>query len=304
MPANYRGALYYNLAAAAIARLRGWRVAVHHHVYYYLNRYDWRIRLLDRLLPKGSAHLVLCCEMSRELAEKYQFRAERRLLPSTILLTNDFAAGPPANHTMPRAVRRLGHISNLSVAKGTLDACRVFTTLRKAGYDVELIVAGPIMDSAVQQELDGLRERHGAHLDYRGPAYGDDKRRFFEDVDVVLFPSKMEAQPIVLSEAFAFGKPVIAKSLSCIPSLIAEPSWTINPQEDFGSNAADLLARWIQNPGDYGRAREHAFGRASALRLDAEEKQRDFVRWIRGETGSKPSPEAIRPEHSLLAAEG
>ncbi len=283
MPANYRGAMYYNLAAALVARIRGWRVALHHHVYYYLHSYDWRLPWLDRLMPPGSAHLALCCEMAQRLDELYAFRREKRLLPSTILLTDEPKAvgSHDAHREPPRGVRRLGHLSNLSVAKGSVDALHVFDRLREHGHDVELVIAGPVMEPIVQREIDALCQRYGHRVDYRGPVYGEEKRRFFEDVDVVLFPSRMEAQPIVLSEAFALGKPVISKALSCIPSLTGQPAWTVDPQADYVEFAATLVTQWIDQPDQYVKASEAATRRAAALRRDAEQKLQEFTAWAR-----------------------
>jgi glycosyltransferase involved in cell wall biosynthesis len=136
------------------------------------------------------------------------------------------------------------------------------------------------MEPAVQRELDTVRKSHGDHVDYRGPVYGEDKAQFYSDVDVVLFPSKMEAQPIVLSEAFAVGKPVIAKALSCIPSLIGESSWTVDPQADYVEFAVRLVEHWLGNPDAYSKASDFAARRATMLSEDAEQKLQDFAVWV------------------------
>jgi glycosyltransferase involved in cell wall biosynthesis len=282
MPLNSGFAMYYNVAAAFIARIRGWRTVVHHHTYFYLVRYDWRVKVLDRLIARKGLHLALCCHMRERLMECYNLRAPFDLLPSTVLLAKDVSDGQSASQPQypPIAPQRLGHISNLSPAKGTLLALETFAKLREEGHDVRLIVAGPIMEPTIADQIQQMQKKFGDSFDYRGPVYGAAKHRFFEDIDVLLFPSQMEAQPLVLSEAFAYAKPALARSISCIPSLIGTEKWHVPLGENYVSFAADRIKRWRGCPEEFAAARQFAHQRVAVLKADAQSAMQRLSQWL------------------------
>jgi glycosyltransferase involved in cell wall biosynthesis len=281
MPLNKGGAMYYNLAALLVARLRGWRTLVHHHVYLYLRNYDWRVRVLDRLLGPRGMHLVLCPDMRRRLVDLYDAKTPFAYLPSTIVGSMD-GGDSATNGAEARAPRRLGHISNLTEAKGALLAIRTFAKLRAKGHDVEMILAGPSTEPAVDRAIEDAQREFGASFDYRGPVYGEAKQRFFQDIDVLLFPStfRLEAQPIVLSEAFAFGKPALAIAISCVPSLIGPAAWHVCPKKDFIEFATALIAQWQANPEEYATAQEYARRRSNELSEEAARSLARLADWI------------------------
>ena len=55
---------------------------------------------------------------------------------------------------------------------------------------------------------------------FTGPLYGRDKLEAYIDADIFVLPSKYEAFPNVLLEAFACSKPVIAPKISSIPDIV------------------------------------------------------------------------------------
>jgi glycosyltransferase involved in cell wall biosynthesis len=286
MPLNATAAMWYNLCAAAIARVRGWRTIVHHHVYLYLNNRDWRVKLLDRLMGRRGLHLPLCADMRRRLIEQYDIQAPCAFVPSTIMLAGEEAAPlviPAPDDARP--VRRLGHISNLTQAKGALIAIRTFEKLHEEGADVELVLAGPMTEPVVEQEIAAAKAKFGDRFDYRGPVYGAAKTAFFEDIDILLFPStfRFEAQPIVLSEAFAFGKPALAFGISCIPTLVDAPQWHVCPQGDFVTFAGHLFKQWQKSPDDYAAARRFAVERAESLKREAAAALDNLSAWVAGQ---------------------
>jgi glycosyltransferase involved in cell wall biosynthesis len=286
MPLNAVAALYYNIAAALIARLRGWPTAVHHHVYLYINRYDWRLRLLDRLLGPSGLHLVLCTTMRAQLVELYRLKTPCAIVPSTILvLGQDDHSAPALSNGAGDTLRRLGHMSNLCKSKGTLLAIDTFAKLRDSGEDIKLVVAGPILEPEVEQGIAAAKQRYPESFDYRGPVYGDAKQRFFEDIDLFLFPSTypQEAQPIVLSEAFSYGKPALAIGISCIPSLMGQPGWHVPRGVNFTDFAANLITKWRDDPNEYAAARQLALRRVEGLKQEAQQALENLAAWARGE---------------------
>ncbi len=282
MPCNRGLAMYYNLAAAAIARLRGFRVALHHHGYNYLNRYDWRVKTLDRIMGPSSAHLVLCPHMVEALRERYQPRAQMQIVPSTMLLEAQHLSAPLAQRT-PHSPLRIGHLSNLSHAKGIDHVRNLFDRLVAANRSVSLVLAGPATDDVARQSIAACQAKHGDRVQWLGPVYDAEKEAFFRQIDLFLLPSRNEAQPVVISEAFSYGKPVIAFGRSCIPGLFGSGTQgNIPPAGDFVEPAANLIETWLADPTEYDRQARLAQQRTLELHGEAQVRLKEFVQWTLG----------------------
>jgi glycosyltransferase involved in cell wall biosynthesis len=279
MPCNRGLAMYYNLAAAAIARFRGFRVALHHHGYNYLNRYDWRVKLIDRVMGPGSVHLVLCPHMVDALRQRYTPRAQTQILPSTILLEEGPLNDPLATRA-PHTSLRIGHLSNLSHAKGIDHVLNLFDWLAVANRNVSLVLAGPATDDVARQSIAACLAKYGDRVQWLGPVYSAEKEKFFRQIDLFLLPSRNEAQPVVISEAFSSGKPVIAFGRSCIPGLFGpHAAGDIPPTGDFVEPAAKLIEGWLADPTEYERQVRLAKQRAIELHGEAQVCMQQFVQW-------------------------
>lgn len=114
----------------------------------------------------------------------------------------------------------LGHLSNLTADKGLNEVLDLARTLLNSGNPTKLIVAGPSNDAYAIAALERAKADLGDLLEYRGPLYGADKVRFFEEISVFVFPTKYrnEASPLVLLEAMAAGVPCLSVDLGCISS--------------------------------------------------------------------------------------
>ena len=286
MPSNSKGALFWNMLAIAAARLRGYRCALHHHIYTYLNRYDWRLKLVDRLLGSDGLHIVLCADMERQLNELYDCRASIAIVPSSIqLLESSFA--PAAADLDVRdlpAPFRLGLIGNLSLAKGLDLAIDTLRTLRDRGRAVQLILAGPLQSKVEQLLMQAAQAEFGHDLEYRGPVYDEQKQQFFRDMHVMIFPTRYpDAQPLVITEAFAFGRPALSYGRGCIPAMVgARREWSISVKDDFVARVVPQIESWIDNPTDYFAACRFARGRYEALLDEAARTIDDFEQWVCG----------------------
>ena len=287
MPVNGRNAVYYNLMTIAAARFRGYRCAIHHHFYAYLDKHDWRQQLLDRVLGPNGLHVVLCPDMERRLREQYACRASIAIVPSTIqLLQSGFANSPRhGQDNLPAEPFRIGHISNLQVAKGLDLAIEVLRALRARGRNVQLVLAGPIHSKLEQGMIDDARAEFGEALDYRGPVYQAEKQRFFDDIHVKLYPTRYpDAQPLVITETFANGRPVISYGRGCIPGMIGQGlNWSIPIGDDFVPRAVGLIEQWMDDPVSYTNACHAARQRFDSLIEDARDALAQFIAWVKGE---------------------
>ena len=75
----------------------------------------------------------------------------------------------------------------------------------------------------------------GDAFDYRGRVLGPDKARFFDDIDVFVFPTRYtnEAEPLVVLEALRAGKPVIATARGCIADDLPMAAGAVFPEHEF-----------------------------------------------------------------------
>jgi glycosyltransferase involved in cell wall biosynthesis len=150
---------------------------------------------------------------------------------------------------------------------------------------VQLVLAGPTFSDVEKALIEAAQQEFGGALDYRGPVYNESKRQFFRDIRVMLFPTRYpDAQPLVITEAFAFGCPVISYGRGCIPGMMgAEKNWSIPPCEDFVAPATTQIESWMDDPLSFAAASQIARDRFDALTDEARQSMNSFERWVRGE---------------------
>lgn len=286
--ANSGLGIWYNILHASIGRLAGYRVFLHHHVYAYVTKRNFRMRILTALMGESGTHILLCDDMKSRFQRVYPAAKDCRILPNTFLVPQE------AESASRRATCvRIGHLSNLSLAKGIDVVLQVFSECRRLGWNVELKIAGPVSDSYVGKLIDDAQRVHEGRVEYVGPVYSEAKARFFEDIDVFLFPTRYrnEAYPLVIVEAMSHGVPVIAYRRACIPELLDDNVGLIDQGADFVGNAVSIIGRWRQDPIAYWRASEGVRARAMSLRGKAAVQLADLVSEICGvATDRMPDP--------------
>ncbi len=164
--------------------------------------------------------------------------------------------------------------------------------MRERGRDVRLILAGPVQSPVERQLIDKAKDEFRDALDYRGAVYIADKQRFFEDLHVKLFPTRYpDAQPLVVTEAFSYSRPVIAFAQGCIPSMVGDQSsWAIPRDASFVLAAVAQIETWINDPNAYDDACRAAHARYVTMLEEAREALDNFVRWVCNE----PTPGFVR----------
>jgi glycosyltransferase involved in cell wall biosynthesis len=267
----------YDVAILAAARLRGYQVVVHHHVYSYIDRRDWRIALLNRILGPRSIHVVHCEQMKRDFLAQYPIDAEFLFVPPTIVTQHP--------HVLPRNDHKrftLGFMSNLTLAKGLDCAMETYDQLTGAGRNVSLILAGPCHNATERRMLEEFVAKRPDQVEYRGPVYGEEKGRFFADIDVFLLPTRTESWGIVLTEALATNCPVISCRRGCVPWIVQHGCGVVvDDPKDFPSQASQAVAKWIDDKQEFARARERAGDRARQLADEADLQFAHFLQRIR-----------------------
>jgi glycosyltransferase involved in cell wall biosynthesis len=237
--------MVYTLALVAAARLRCTPVYLHHHAADYLRVRTPRFAALCALASPIGCHLVGCERMAGHLRRNYPRAGHVKVLPIVYA-----ANGTPQTRradwpsTSPNPPLVLGHLSNLSVDKGLEIVFDAAEAVRAAGHECELLIAGPTRTPADQLVLERRLRIFGTAARHLGPVRGAERDRFFEAVDVFLFPSRYrhESFGLVVGEALVRGCPVIAYANECLTGdLTGSAGLVLAESERF----ADRAANWI-----------------------------------------------------------
>jgi glycosyltransferase involved in cell wall biosynthesis len=240
--------LAYSIIISAWARIFLFRIFIHHHSYNYITR--WHVLMATLLAVSGSQaiHICLSSEMTEKLSDRYR-RSIRSLVLSNAAFV-DLALATPKSATRRQEQLTIGLLSNLTPDKGLYEFLEIIEIAKAKALPIRGVLAGPVA-SEVDRSVLNFRQSHlGDYLDYRGAVYGAEKARFFEDIDIFVFPTTYlnEAQPIVIFEALAKGIPVISFDRGSIASQVGRAGKMIHAADNFVLDALKVLEYYRQNP--------------------------------------------------------
>jgi colanic acid/amylovoran biosynthesis glycosyltransferase len=166
-----------------------------------------------------------------------------------------FTLRPPSDR------RRLVAVGRLSREKGHLLLVQAFAAIATEFPDADLVVAG---DGVLRDDIEAHVRALG--LDGRVTVTGwVDTARVREEITAaraMVLPSFMESLPVVLMEAMALGRPVIASRVCGIPELVehGRTGWLITPG-DTDALAAAMRQALTLSDDECRRMGEAAFAR-------------------------------------------
>jgi len=250
-----------------VARLSGTKLFIHHHSFAYVDYRSILAGLAITLAGRGATHIVLCDQMRIRIERTYG-----RKLTATVLSNFAFALDTwlPKGRARLRC-RTIGYLSNISPQKGIIQFLELASRIRALRLDLGIIVAGPFENPDVEKSVSAKLVQIG-DIEYRGAVYGKDKQTFFDDIDLIIFPSQYahEAEPVTVIEALTVGVPVIATDRGCLPTLVSQDfGLVISTGGDFVELAVKQLRSWLEHPGDYSKASLLAAQYASCCRGSA-----------------------------------
>lgn len=265
---NSTSGLIYNVFQVLAARLRGFRLFLHHHTYNYIECPDWRMRLLLWASGPEARHVMACQQMVDDFCKAYDCSPCAIVAPPALV---------PASSDESRRIPEqdepfvLGHLSNLTSAKGLNEVLDTFEQLVAVSERVRLVLAGPCHAADDRDRIEAAIAKHHDRVRWLGPVYADDKATFFDQIDCFLFPTKTESWGIVLNEALAEGIPVISVGIACIPCLIENGGAWARSNTTFVREASELIKGWLEFPERFTEVQRVARdrGRAIADEIDA-----------------------------------
>jgi len=125
----------------------------------------------------------------------------------------------------PNFARRIGSpivcgvMTRLVEYKGTHLAILAIHQLKQQGKRVQLLIAGEgeQKDALIQQMKDLDLEKEVKFLGWIG---GEEKKKFYQEIDIALVPTMNDTQPLAILDAFAWGKAVVASDHISVQQII------------------------------------------------------------------------------------
>jgi len=177
-------------------------------------RLPLRRRVAFRVLARMTTRLVTVSETTkRMLVEEFAWPTDNvRVIPNGI----DTSRFSPLSDRAPSDRVRIGCVGGLTPVKNHALLIRAFASLRSAGVESDLQIAGEGPERASLERL--ARELGVAdHVSLVG--HVADVPRFLRQLDVFVLPSVSEAHPNALIEAMACGLPCAATSVGGVPEV-------------------------------------------------------------------------------------
>ena len=118
---------------------------------------------------------------------------------------------------------RILFLSNLLVSKGLFDFIEVMLILKNRKILFHSVIVGAEGDIS-GKELKKLILQKGLTnlVSYVGPKYNEEKNMYIRDCDVLFFPTKNDAFPLVTIEAMKYSKPIISSKIGAIPEIVED----------------------------------------------------------------------------------
>jgi len=234
----------YNALIIATSRIFGYRLWIHHHSFAYVNKRSALMPMLLRLSPKATTHIFLCKEMLERFEALYE-NSWTKAQCRGVVLGNAFTVEPQSRAISVGRELTIGHMSNLTVAKGALEFIALFRHLKAAGNAVSAIMAGPAQEQAVQDAIAEVIKDFPDSFSWWGPVNGERKSAFFSAIDVFVFPTAYanEAQPVVLLEALSSGLPILTTKRGCISCDHSTAPGLVANEDSFMDEALSWLQR-------------------------------------------------------------
>lgn len=196
-------------------------------------------RLQQQVFGRG-VHAVAIGEAVAASVVQVYGRPAAATIPNAVPV--DALQVPEGTREAVRAELGLDPRSPVVLAVGRLDAQKDHALLLEAlarpelqALDAHLLVAG-------EGSLRGALEARAARLDLAGRVrllgVRSDVPRLLAAADVFALPSVYEGNPLVVMEALAAGRPVVATAVGCVPELVDDQTGRLVAHGD-----ADALAR-------------------------------------------------------------
>jgi len=239
---NLNGGLaqIFDVVIIFFARCAFKKIILHHNSFSYINKKNYLSSFLFYLAGYKAVHVVNCTEMKAKISKVYSAIKIVKIVSNASILIldnskefcfiekNDFfkQVEDVAKNTLT-----LGFMGYMNQEKGIDLFCHTVKRLNKIGIKTRGVAVGPIHDECLVAQL---IQECDSFVDFRQPLYGEERDVFFNNIDLLLFPSKYlsEAEPLTVYHALFKGVPIISTKIGCLSSMLAGFSHCISYEGD------------------------------------------------------------------------
>jgi len=197
------------------ARLARRPVVVHFHSSSFFDYWHSETALMRRLIsfslgPKVTG--IVLGEIYRDAFGPLVPSERIHVVPNGI---PDLGVGAPPREREPMVL----HLSTMWTEKGLFEVLRTAVGIRARVPEARFVLAGGWYSESEKSAAMRFVAEHGLApvIEFVGPVEGEEKRRLLQTAAAMLFPSKREAQSLVVLEALSAGTPVVATPVGCLP---------------------------------------------------------------------------------------
>jgi glycosyltransferase involved in cell wall biosynthesis len=140
----------------------------------------------------------------------------------------------------------IGYLGGLSRIKGCDVLLRAVSMLRERLGGFRVIVAG---EGPARQELEGLASRLGVDDSVSFLGYVREPAQVYAGFDVMVIPSRSEAGPMCLYEAWTMGLPVVASNAPVLDEIIADGVTGLLFESENPQDLADKVLSLYEDAG-------------------------------------------------------
>ncbi|USH00422.1 glycosyltransferase family 4 protein [Thermococcus argininiproducens] len=145
---------------------------------------------------------------------------------------------------------RMFYIGVIGKRKNLFTLIKALPYVRKEVKDFKLVIAGKVRDKTYFQQIQNHITKHGLseNVEFLGTISEERKYEEFSKMSFLILPSFQETAPMVISEAFAAGKPVIASNVGGAQYMTGdnERGLLIDPFNEM--DIAEKILYFLENP--------------------------------------------------------
>ncbi len=225
----------------------------------------WKKRIAGALFQNAQLREAVClralCAAEAKAFRTYGLKNPVCIIPNGIDLPVAPGQGVARHPHFPAGKKVLLYLGRLHPKKGLARLLEGWADAGLAARGWVLVLAGWDQDghaAALQRQAtalglawtDGRRgDAEGASMIFPGPQFGADKEASYASCDAFVLPSLSEGLPMVVLEAWAYGRPVLMTPACNLPEgFQADAAWRIEP--DRAGIAAGLRRLGEATPAD------------------------------------------------------